>query len=252
MEYDGFIHSIINRGDEIIYPEKSSFRPKDRKVTRLLLILQTGFALVYERISFVEKENEDLNINYKSDFEHLNINSKTDLFKKIKKQNIDQPLLLRDQIYFEDFVSKTQWTQFLVKTEDVRRHKISELIKQIGEHNIVKKEETSYYDLMQCMRNSLAHGGVHPLSPRLSLNRANEFGSLDSDSLLDRVYLVSDKREKDEITGKNQITGKYVLEMSTDSLEKFWRDWKNLILKQGSNYIKKLDERVVNLNNYVA
>jgi hypothetical protein len=84
---------------------------------------------------------------------------------------------------------------------------------------------------MRCLRNSLAHGGVHPLSPRqFSLNTSDEFTSfklgVGSPENINKIVFVAKKTDQ-----QNTAIGFQIIVMSVNSAYDFWQDWRALLIK---------------------
>ena len=89
----GFISSIIDRSDQILNRGRYD-------VTRLLMLLSVGYAMVWERLKFHSNDTE----------EYVSDPVKGNKFeKKLEKSTCDGPLRLGSFQYFETFYKSDEW-----------------------------------------------------------------------------------------------------------------------------------------------
>ena len=115
----------------------------------------------------------------------------------------------------------------------------TQLLKDIVNEEIKKLDGLSLDRLMQGMRNSLAHGGVHPISPDQLREARNSYEAdtpvyIKPDSEISTIYFVS---------AVDKGKGTFVIEAPVSEVEKFWTAWKNLLIKElGDDGLKELDD----------
>lgn len=225
MEYNGFISTLIDRSEQLLPLN----RPDELDVTRLLLVLNTGFALVRDRIRYWDDTNDG----------RLRGSSPWKDIQKVCKSRLDKPISMNGRLFFDDFRTSRDWAYLRVSREATRG--------QLSADNVVecirKTEETPSDRLkldavMWAMRNSFAHGGILPMSPSQAGQRIRPSANQRHDARhIDRVYFVS-KWTGDSI---QDDLGWIVMEFGLDALRAFWEDWKALILLPGRHALDKLD-----------
>lgn len=219
----GFITSIIERSEKILIDERYD-------VTRLLLLLSFGFGMVFERLKFQDAPLE-------ASIPHHVLHRKFE--DKLGNSFCDRSLSLNNGAYFEHFCKSDEW-EFRRVRYHKRRYDIKDLLEPINSGEKVEKLDLKYSELMRCLRNSLAHGGIHPLSPRQScrLHVLPPFSfkklGTGSNENIDKVIFVSKWKEKDEDTSKEITMGFNTIIFSVEALHLFWKDWRNLLYK--NNY----------------
>ncbi|WP_143710477.1 hypothetical protein [Tabrizicola sp. TH137] len=225
MEYHGFISTLIDRSEKLLPLD----RPDELDVTRLLLVLNTGFALVRDRIRYWNDAN-DGRLRGASPWKDV---------QKACKSRLDKPISLNGQVFFDDFRTSRDWTYLRVSREAASG--------QLSAYNVVqclrKAEEIPSDGLkldavMWAMRNSFAHGGILPMSPSQAGQRIRPSANQLHDARhIDRVYFVS-KWTGDSI---QDDLGWIVMEFGLTALRTFWEDWKALILVPGLDALDQLD-----------
>ena len=150
--------------------------------------------------------------------------------KKLGKSNCDGPLKLASFQYFETFCKSDEW-KFYEVLDYQYKYAIEDLLDALGSEQIIERSELKYSTLMRCLRNSLAHGGVHPLSPRqFSLNTSDEFTSfklgVGSPENINKIVFVAKKTDQ-----QNTAIGFQIIVMSVNSAYDFWQDWRALLIK---------------------
>ena len=210
----GFISSIIDRSDQIL-------NRRHYDITRLLMLLSVGYAMVWERLKFHSNDKE----------QNVSDSVKGNKFeKKLGKSNCDGPLKLGSFQYFETFCKSDEW-KFYEVLDYQYKYAIEDLLDALGSEQVIKRSELKYSTLMRCLRNSLAHGGVHPLSPRqFSLNTSDEFTSfklgVGSPENINKIVFVAKKTDQ-----QNTAIGFQIIVMSVNSAYDFWQDWRALLIK---------------------
>ena len=209
----GFISSIIDRSDQIL--NRGHY-----DVTRLLMLLSVGYAMVWERLKFHSNDKE----------QNISDSVKGNKFeKKLGKSICDGSLRLGSFQYFETFYKSDEW-QFYEVLDYQYKYTIEDLLDALGSAQKIERSELKYSTLMRCLRNSLAHGGVHPLSPRqLKINTTNEFSSfklgIGSPEKIDKIVFVSKK-----IDEQDAPIGFQIIIMSVNAAYDFWQDWRALLI----------------------
>ena len=210
----GFISSIIDRSDQIL--NRGHY-----DVTRLLMLLSVGYAMVWERLKFHSNDKE----------QNVSDSVKGNKFeKKLGKSICDGPLRLRSFQYFETFCKSDEW-KFYEVLDYQYKYAIEDLLDALGSEQIIERSELKYSTLMRCLRNSLAHGGVHPLSPRQSKsNIFDEFTSfklgVGSSEKINKIVFVAKKTDH-----QNNAIGFQIIVMSVNAAYDFWQDWRALLVK---------------------
>ena len=218
VEYSGgFISCIINRGDHIL--DKKRYN-----VTRLLMLLNCGFAMVWERMKFQELDDE----------EDLSNEAKIRKFReKFSNCKCDVSLNIKDKLFFTNFSKNPDWNYIEIKlNEQKRRYDINEVLLAMNEGEVIKRSNLKYSQLIRSLRNSLGHGGIHPLSPQQSSNfKMKTFSEKrlheHSRETIDKVFFVS-KTGKETAHNSKGLT---IIVMSVDAVHLFWEDWRDLLLK---------------------
>jgi hypothetical protein len=210
----GFISSIIDRSDQILNRDRYD-------VTRLLMLLSVGYAMVWERLKFYSNDKE----------QNVSESVKGNKFeKKLGKSICDGPLRLGSFQYFETFCKSDEW-KFYEVLDYQYKYAIEDLLDALGSEQIIERSELKYSTLMRCLRNSLAHGGVHPLSPRQSKsNIFDEFTSfklgVGSSEKINKIVFVAKKTDH-----QNNAIGFQIIVMSVNAAYYFWQDWRALLIK---------------------
>ena len=210
----GFISSIIDRSDQIL--NRGHY-----DVTRLLMLLSVGYAMVWERLKFHSNDKE----------QHVSDPVKGNKFEKnLGKSMCDGPLRLGSFQYFKTFYKSDEW-QFYEVLDYQYKYAIEDLLDALGSAQITERSELKYSTLMRCLRNSLAHGGVHPLSPRqFRSNPSSKFNifklGLGSPEVIDKIVFVAKKTDK-----QNVPIGFQIIVMSVNATHDFWQDWRALLIK---------------------
>lgn len=225
MEYNGFISTLIERSEQLLLSDQAD----DLNVTRLLLVLNTGFALVRDRIRYWD-DTDDRRLRASNPWKEI---------QKACKGNLGKPITVNGQVFFEEFRASGDWAYFRVPKEVSSG--------PLSAHNIVhclhRDQEIHVDDLkldavMWALRNSFAHGGVLPMSPAQAGQRHKSTGThLHDTRQIDRVYFAS-KWTGDSI---QDDFGWIVMEFGVDALRAFWEDWKALILVPGRQALDQLD-----------
>jgi hypothetical protein len=179
MEYHGFISTLIDRSEQLLPFD----RPDDLNVTRLLLIINTGFALVRDRIRYWDDAN-DGRLRGPNPWRNV---------QKACKSGLDKPIAMNGQVFFDGFRTSRDWAYLRVSREATRG--------QLSAHNVVQclreaeeipSDRLKLDAVMWAMRNSFAHGGIFPMSPSQAGQRIRPSASQRHDAHhIDRVYFVS-------------------------------------------------------------
>lgn len=232
MEYNGFISTLIDRSEQLLPLD----RPDELNVTRLLLVLNTGFALVRDRIRYWDDADDG----------RLRGSNPWRAVQKACKSSLDKQISMNGQVFFDGFRTSQDWAYLRVSRE--------ETLGPLSAHNVVqclrKAEEIPSKRLkldavMWALRNSFAHGGVLPMSPSQAGQRRRPSGMHVHDARhIDRVYFVSKEMQTikhpcDHETQEH--VGWIVMEFGLDALWTFWEDWKALILVPGRHALDQLD-----------
>lgn len=220
VEYVGFISDVINRSETIL----KVGRDKNYDATALLMLMISGFALPYERLSNWGETDPGLH-------PENTLNRIKKLAKKITAESADDPL--------REHFSRTnlsKWRRYVLRKDgvspkDFRREALPRIVDKSLEHD----RNWSVKDLMRMMRNALAHGGIHPLSPRQVRSCCNSDASESRvisqvDDKIDRIFLVSRVDTKEDDPKKD--IGINIIDVSLPELKNFWYDWKSILLDQ--------------------
>ena len=92
LEYNGFISTLIERSEQLLLSDQAD----DLNVTRLLLVLNTGFVSVLDRIR--GWDNSD-------DGRLRTSNLKKEVKKACDRKFVD-PIKVREEVFFESFQRK--------------------------------------------------------------------------------------------------------------------------------------------------
>ena len=97
MQYNGFISTLIERSEVLLRPEAHD----DLSVTRHLLAMNTGFALVLERIRGWDNSSDKRLSNTVANWEEVR--------KATKKKTLAVPFTVDGQQFFEAFRTCNDW-----------------------------------------------------------------------------------------------------------------------------------------------
>ncbi len=217
MNYDGFISTLIKRSEQLLMRGSHD----DLSVTRRLLLMNTGFALVHDRIRFWDDSDR--------------------LWKKVKgarKKKLKNSVTVDGQEFFEQFRTCEDWDYFKIETKDssgkLTAHNVGRVLK--GEEPR-PRDEITLDSVWRALRNSFAHGGILPMS----WGQADEIG-IETEKRqtgcrdeIDRVYFVSKWTSED-----NKQLGWKIIEFGLPALDAFWHDWCELLL--ASEQLDQLDQ----------
>ena len=225
LEYNGFISTLIERSEQLLLSDQAD----DLNVTRLLLVLNTGFVSVLDRIR--GWDNSD-------DGRLRTSNLKKEVKKACDRKFVD-PIKVREEVFFESFRTCGDWAYFRVpKDQPARVLSALDFVRILRGREAVSPNELSLDAVMQALRNSLAHGGVFPMSYYQAESRLVPSAiQLHGSQQIDRVYFVS--RWTANLNSDN--LGWIVMEFGVDALRAFWDDWKALILAPGRQALAELD-----------
>jgi len=225
MQYNGFISTIIERSEQLLPIDVND----DLQVTSMLILLNTGFALVWDRMQHWDDDDARL--------------SSTDPwsgFKKASKYPFKK-LVLRGETIFERFRTCGDFTYFNIEkngnSKKVSAHNIVRSLKGV----LPKSNDSRTLDLiMRAMRNSFAHGGILPMSRSqagVDRHHSSVLSRIPRENKIDRVYFVSTWKDKTGV-----VKGWTVMEFGLDALRFFWDDWKALLLLPGEKAMRELDK----------
>ena len=231
-EYTGFISSLIERSERVLNIQKNNpprkflrHLEKETDVTRLLLILNSGFSMIWERL--VSVDGEQIRDSSYMDMEDFKI--------QIDKNNLSEPLIINKKYFFETIIDDPLWKIYKYKGFE-ERHNIYKLIGRIDKIEPIKRAEIPYRSFFTSLRHSFAHGGIHPLSPR-------QIGD-GSSSEISKVYFVS------KWTKKQNPEGFKICEFPVTSLYKFWSDWKKLLNSDNIIRLSEYDNQIIDTQNF--
>lgn len=227
LEYNGFISTLIERSEQLLLSDQAD----DLNVTRLLLVLNTGFALVRDRIRYWDD----------ADDQRLRASNPWNDIKTACKHKLSKPISVNGKIFFEQFRTCGDWAYFSVPKEvssgPLSAHNIVKCLHQ--EHEI-QADKLKLDAIIWALRNSFAHGGVLPMSTyQAASERHRSTGvRLHDAHQIDRVYFAS------KWTGGTiqDDLGWIVMEFGVVALRAFWEDWKELVLVSGRQAIAQLDQ----------
>lgn len=226
--YSGFIGDLVERTQKLL---KSNRSVEDKlEVTRHIILLTVGFSLAYERLKFLK--SDDL-----LGTEKLRQKLGTDQHGRIDFSNVDKD-------HFSDFFACAGWKLFRLerkpppgedpnKMEAIAiRYEINDIITELVAATPIEPEQVIIQEMFEIIRNSFAHGGVHPIS-RGQIDDSQR--GRDNDNI-SQVYLVSKwKEEIPKSKGKGikyGFIGLNVLELRPGDLSAFWDDWRKLVLDE--------------------
>lgn len=224
MEYNGFISTLIERSEQLLSSDKTD----DLNVTRLLLLLNTGFALVRDRIRYWE-DADDRRLRSSNPWKEV---------QKACKGKLSKPITINEQEFFKEFRASGDWAYFRVpKDASTVPLSAQNIVQRLRNAEEISVDGLKLDEVMRSLRNSFAHGGVLPMSSSQAGNRINSTRTLHDASQIDRVYFAS-KWTGDSIQDDR---GWIVMEFGVDALRTFWEDWKALILVPGRQALDQLD-----------
>lgn len=234
MQYDGFISTIIERSEQLLPVDAKD----DLQVTRMLLLLNTGFALVWDRMRYWE-DHDDVRLRRRNPWS---------AFKKARERKFATPVTLQGETIFESFRTRGDFSYFRVpKSVPVKTLSREVVLQSLQSAEEVPHETRTLDHIMRAMRNSFAHGGILPMSPNEAEGRPRSGVPLPLHrDRIDRVYFVS-KWTDDRViesTGEKfpDHRGWIMMEFGLDALQFFWDDWKALLLLPGERAMLKLDK----------
>jgi len=181
MQYDGFISAVIRRSEDILQPHQND----EFAVTRLLLLLNTAFALVYERI-YRYDNSPDLRFRRVPSSENLD----EVRVCKVESEGGDENFM---SLYFDTFVRGADW-MFCEITDSRRNVSVHDIERFLGAGRLIDRSDLVWGRILPALRNSFAHGGIFPMSPE----QANFRGLTGTGRTpfikpneIDRVYFLS-------------------------------------------------------------
>lgn len=233
-EYTGFISSLVERSEKVLGVNSNSSDQtsmRDTSVTRLLLLLNAGFSMVWDRIDTVQNNDDP---KFKNAF--------PETFKtRANNTRLSNNLIIGDINFFQRTSKDLTWHVHRVPNFK-NPHDISILVKELSDKSILPKTKKSntYKELFISLRNSFAHGGIHPMSPR----QTNDI------AFIERLKLQNPKSAKESEIYKvffvskwgeyNNAKGHTIIEFPIAALMNFWHDWREVILSN----------KVINLLEY--
>lgn len=225
MEYKGFISTLIERSEMLLPLD----RRDDLNVTTLLLLLNTGFALVRDRIQHWDNTDDS----------RIRVSDPWRRIRNACKTRLGKPITMNGRVFFDDFRTSQDWAYLRVPKEaskgPLSAHNV---VKCLGSADEYPSDRLELEELMRALRNSFAHGGVLPMSSSQAGPRQKRVGTYLHDARqIDRVYFVS-KWIGDSIQDDR---GWIVMEFGLDALWAFWQDWKALILVPGQHALDELE-----------
>lgn len=229
MEYNGFISTLIERSERLLMPGSND----DLNVTRHLLVMNTGFALLRDRIRYWD-DSDDKRVRMQNPWKKV---------RKACKSKLAKPITVEQEQFFEAFRTSRDWVYLRVPKElqqgALSGHNVVGSLKNAEEIPI---EDLKLDAVMWALRNSFAHGGILPMSPsqagpRLSHSAPVRLGHESEPNQIDRVYFVSNW------TGDSiqDARGWIVMEFGLCALTAFWSDWRTLLLASGHQALHQLD-----------
>ena len=171
----------------------------------------------------------------------------------IKQQNLSKHLIINKEAFFKRMYKDHSWKKYKYKLNDdeIRtdkiEHDIKELIEMISLEQIEpeKRENIPYSSLFRSLRNSFAHGGIHPLSPEqigdeeLKKKIKLKNPKIPTVNQICRVYFVSKWLKRNVLTGYN------IFEFSVDTLYNFWSDWRELLMLGNIIKLSDFDNQII-------
>jgi len=212
MEYGkDFVSALMDRSERAVGLEKEEMYTKQGYfVTRLLLLLNTNFVMTLDRI---EKDK-----SFKKSADQSNLN------KTFNPRN--------DKEHFRDFISNKEWSYYQVEGENLDKLYINEFSKEMSlrKPDSQPRKEINYYQFFKNLRNALAHGQAYPMSTSEAVifpeNLNPEIQSMRETSVIDRVYFMSQWKEKEK---PKNVKGVNLFVCTNQALFDFWNGWKALI-----------------------
>lgn len=229
MQYNGFISTLIERSEALLKPGTND----DLNVTRYLLVMNTGFALVHDRIRYWDDSN-DKRVRFRGGWKQL---------EKVLDSSLALPVNVGKKNFFENFRSCADWSYSRLRKEHQRGalsgHNVISSLANAEERPI---ENLKLDSVVRALRNSFAHGGIMPMSPHQAGQRHRQsslfsLGRVYEESEIDRVYFVS-RWTGDDI---KDVRGWIVLEFGLIALATFWQDWRDLLLASDLSALHNLD-----------
>lgn len=229
MEYNGFISTLIDRSEMLLMPGEHD----DLNVTRLLLVMNTGFALVRDRMRYWDDTGDN----------RLSTPNPWKWVQKACKSKLGKPVTVEQKQFFEDFRTSRDWV-FLRVPKECQHGALSgqNVVQSLKHAEEIPIDELKLDAVIWALRNAFAHGGILPMSPsqagsrlckssRIRRSRASE------PNQIDRVYFIS------YWTGNSaqDVRGWIVMEFGLDALHAFWNDWRTLLLNSGHQALHQLD-----------
>ena len=233
MEYNGFISTLIDRSERLLLSDQ----PDELDVTRLLLVLNTGFALVRNRIRYWD-DSGDGRLRGSSPWKDV---------QKVCKSNLGKPISMNGQAFFDNFRTSRDWAYFRVSRDGIPGSlSARNVVMCLREEEAIPIHSLKLDAVMWALRNSFAHGGVLPMSPAQAGQRHRPSGlHVHDDQHIDRVFFVSKGTKQIEQPCGHETqehVGWIVMEFGLKALQAFWNDWRALILVPGVEALKRLDQ----------
>jgi len=151
MEYNGFISTLIERSEQLLFSDQID----DLNVTRLLLVLNTGFALVRDRIRYWE-DADDRRMRALNPWKEL---------RTACGGKLSNPIAINGQIFFDGFRISNDWTYHrLPKGGSGKQLSAHNIVEHLGTGEHIKADDLKLDAVIWALRNSFAHGGVLPMS----------------------------------------------------------------------------------------
>jgi hypothetical protein len=230
VQYEGFIRTIMSRSEMLLDARDGD----ELNITRLLLLLNTGFALVWERLRYWEEQDPTNDRRRCLGFCDL---------KASLNANFGQPIDLRGTspgaFVFETFRETGDWAYLTIEPMPVgRRLSTGKFLDRLRQAHVRPANQVKLKELLTAIRNSFAHGGILPMSrDQASCPRfvKPDFSSRSGE--IDRIYFVS------RLTGdtSSDVRGLIVVEFGPLALARFWDDWKQLMLVQPRPIIDSIE-----------
>lgn len=205
-KYTGFVSDVIRRSEKLI---KIGQR-ENLDATALLMLMMSGFAIPYERLSNWEEHDPGLR--------NANLNRIKRLADRVKGG--------LPHSEFQD-VNLLEWKYYEIKDDGLKPKHFRETVLPNIAHKLPSlKYDKTLKDIMWCMRNALAHGGIHPMSPHqiASYNGQNAVTPWNGQSdEINRVFFVGRM-------SSGQDVGINVVDVPLSQVRAFWRAWKKLLI----------------------